>query len=87
MEDGNAWTGWWDGTVDDYDEKCDVWSIGMIWCDLLMPTVFDSCGGSSAAYQCLWDSDSVATEEEGDEGDFSRLALRLGAPVGTCHVY
>ena len=69
---------WWDGTVEDYDEKCDVWSIGMILLDLLLPAEFDMCGGGSAAYQALWTSE-LETDEEGDEGDTSKVVLRLGA--------
>ena len=42
---------YWDSEADDYDERCDVWSIGMIFVDLLLPEPFTSCDGGSAAFQ------------------------------------
>lgn len=37
--------------MEEYDERCDIWSIGMILADLLLPVPFAKCGGGSAAFQ------------------------------------
>ncbi|GMH59861.1 hypothetical protein TL16_g02916 [Triparma laevis f. inornata] len=70
---------WFDGEVEDYDELCDVWSIGMICLDLLCVDAFDAADGASAAYQMLTESNDVETDEETDEFDASVVFLREGA--------
>lgn len=42
---------YWNGDADEYDERCDIWSVGMILADLLLPAPFAKCGGGSAAFQ------------------------------------
>ncbi|GMH60519.1 hypothetical protein TrST_g7516 [Triparma strigata] len=70
---------WFDGEVEDYDELCDVWSIGMICLDLLCVDAFDAADGASAAYQILTESNDVETDGETDEFDASVVFLREGA--------
>lgn len=70
---------YWDDEGDDYDARCDIWSVGMILADMLLPKTFTECDGNSAAFQSLKDSSSVAADDDEDEGDASKTCLRLGA--------
>ena len=93
---------YWNDDVEEYDERCDIWSIGMILADLLLPVPFAKCGGGSAAFQVravctcrgylpwdvaccrllrqvLLDTEGVDANDEEDEGDASKVFLRLGA--------